>query len=319
MALDPQTAALLSQLVFMQDGVERDMGAFDVAAARAASQAMWQGLNGPDVGGCTITALNVPAAAGPVPARLYRPAAADATLALVVFLHGGGWALGDLDGYQTLVKALCGASGAAFLSVDYRLAPENKFPAGLEDGLAAVRWVWAEAAYLGVDPARVAVMGDSAGGNLAAVIAQQLRASADGRLAAQFLLYPMLDVASRHDVYPSRQRFGDGGYLISRRDIDVTTAWYLPDPALAHDPRVSPLLASDFDGLPPAVILTAGFDPLCDEAKAYADKLRAARVPVTFKCFENTVHAFLSFGDLAIARAGRAWLASQVKRLLATA
>lgn len=317
MGLDPETAALMAKLQDLGGGGTHDLGEADVAGMRAASRAMWQELNGPDVEGCTVTAISLAGPRGAVPARLYRPAnAAGHALPLVVFFHGGGWALGDLDGYQTLVKALCVSSGAGFLSVDYRLSPEHPFPAGLEDCLAAVRWAAAQAASLNIDPARIGVMGDSAGGNLAAVIAQMLRDDPAVKPAAQFLIYPMLDVASSHDAFASRRDHGNAGYVISVRDIEVTTAWYLPDVALARDPRVSPLLAPDVRGLAPAVIVAAGFDPLMDEARQYAGRLRAAGVPLRYRCFDTTVHAFLSFGGLAVAQEGRAWLAAQVQALL---
>ncbi|GAB4140175.1 MAG: alpha/beta hydrolase [Sphingomonadales bacterium] len=316
MKLDPETAALMKQLQFL-DGGERDMSAFDISEVRAAGKAMWQGLNGPEPEGCLATPMTLPGPAGMIPARLYRPAnAARQILPAVVFFHGGGWALGDLDGYDSLVKSLSLASGACFLSVDYRLAPEHPFPAGLDDALAAVRWVGDEAARLYIDPRRIAVMGDSAGGNLAAVTARYMRAQAGPPLAGQFLIYPMLDVASPHTRYPSRAAYGNQGYVISLRDIEVTTDWYLTDLALASQPKVSPLLAPDVDGLAPAVIMTAGFDPLRDEGHVYAEKLRAAGVPVNYCCFEATVHAFLSFGHLGIAQEGRAWLGAEVRRLL---
>lgn len=307
----------MEKLRFLEGAGAQDMGAFDIADVRAASRALFRDFNGPDAGGCSVTAVELPGPDGPVPARWYRPATARCEiLPLVVFLHGGGWALGDLDVYETLVKALCVASGACFLAVDYRLAPEHKFPAGLEDALAAIRWSAAEAGSLGIDPARIGIMGDSAGGNLAAALALLLRDDPHVRLAAQFLIYPVLDVASSHETFPSRMQHGNRGYVLSLRDIDVTTEWYLDDPALVSDARVSPLLATDFSGLPPAVILAAGFDPLRDEAVRYADRLRAAGVPVEFKCFEGAVHAFVSFGDLAVAQQARAFLAAEAQRLL---
>ncbi len=316
MNLDPETAALMQHLEFLGGG-ERDMSAFDINEVRAAGQAMWQGLNGPEPEGCLVTPVTVPGPAGMVPARLYRPAdSAGQTLPAVVFFHGGGWALGDLDGYDSLVKALCLASDACFLSVDYRLAPEHPFPAGLEDALAAVRWASQQADKLNIDRRRIAVMGDSAGGNLAAVTARCLRDEAGPWLAGQILIYPMLDVASPHARYPSRAAYGNCGYVISLRDIEVTTGWYLSDRALASQPNVSPLLAADLDGLAPAVIMTAGFDPLRDEGQVYADKLRSAGVAVTYRCFKTTVHAFLSFGHLSIAQTGRSWLGAEVRRLL---
>lgn len=320
MALDSGTAALLARLEEMGDGSTRDMGAVDAPTARVASRAMWAAFVGEDRSRGGAEHFAIPGIAGPIPARLYRPQAlepAQTLRPLVVFLHGGGWAMGDLDSYEPLVETLCTASGALFLSVDYRLAPEHKFPTGLEDGLTAVRWAAAHAAEIGGDPARIAVMGDSSGGNLAAVIAHRLRHDEHVHLAAQFLLYPVLDVASAHDSFPSRLRFGDGAYLLTCRDIEVTTAWYLDGRTPAEDPAVSPLLAEDFAGMPPTEILTAGHDPLQDEARIYADRLGAAGVPTQFRCFDTTIHAFLSFGTLDVARKGRAWLAERVSHHLA--
>lgn len=320
MALDSETAALLARLEEMGAGRTRDMGTVDAPTARAASRAMWTAFIGEDASPCRAEPLAIPGPAGPIPAWLYRPRAVEpgaALLPIVVFLHGGGWALGDLESYDPLVKVLCEASGVLYLSVDYRLAPEHKFPAGLEDGLAAVRWAAAHAAQIGGDRERIAVMGDSAGANLATVIAHRLRDDERARLAAQFLLYPVLDVASPHASFPSRLRFGDGTYLLTRRDIEVTTAWYLDGRTPPDDPAVSPLLAETFADLPPTLILTAGHDPLQDEARVYADRLRAAGVPTEFRCFETTIHAFLSFGVLDVARKGRAWLAERVSHHLA--
>lgn len=318
MTLDHSTAALLAKLEEMGAGANRDMGAVEASAARAASRAMWEPFIGNDDARCSIDPITITGRSNQVPARLYRPAdAGKEVLPLVVFLHGGGWALGDLDSYEPVVKDMCVRCNALFLSVDYRLAPEHKFPAGLEDGLAAVRWAAEHAEELGTDPTRLAVMGDSAGGNLAAVIAHRLRHDDHVRLAAQFLLYPVLDVASAHEDFPSRLRFGDGSYLLSCRDIEVTTAWYLDALTASDDPAVSPLLAESLSDLPPTVILTAGHDPLHSEARRYADRLCEAGVPTEFQCFETTIHAFLSFGILDVAQKGRAWLAERVSRRLA--
>lgn len=320
MTLDCGTAALLARLEEMGGGSSRDMGAVDAPAAREASRAMWTAFVGEDRSTGSAEHFDIPGSAGPVSARLYRPQGLGPERSLrplVVFLHGGGWAMGDLDSYEPLVETLCTASAALFLSVDYRLAPEHRFPAGLEDGLAAVRWATTHAAQIGADPARIAVMGDSSGGNLAAVIAHRLRHDERVHLAAQFLLYPVLDVASAHDRFPSRLRFGDGAYLLTCRDLEVTTAWYLDERTDAEDPDVSPLLAEDVAGMPPTVILVAGHDPLQDEARCYADRLVTAGVPTQFQCFETTIHAFLSFGTLDVARQGRAWLAERVSQYLA--
>lgn len=320
MTLDCETAALLARLEDMGGGSSRDMGAVDAPTARAASRAMWAAFVGEDRSPGGGERFAIPGIAGPIPARLYRPQGHEpchSSRPLVVFLHGGGWALGDLDSYEPLMQTLCTMSGALFLSVDYRLAPEHKFPAGLEDGLAAVRWATTHASKIGGNPARIAIMGDSSGGNLAAVIAHRLRHDECVHLAAQFLLYPVLDVASAHDRFPSRLRFGDGAYLLTRRDLEVTTAWYLDGRTGAEDPDVSPLLAKDLTGLPPTVLLAAGHDPLQDEARCYADRLIAAGVPTQLRCFETTIHAFLSFGVLEVAREGRRWLAECVAQHLA--
>lgn len=317
MALDGETAELLRRLAAMGGGRDRDLGVLEPEAARAASRFVWDAFVGEDRAEVDIASVEIPGPAGGIPARLYRPRAhAAGPRPVVVFLHGGGWAMGDLDGYEPLVKALCAGSGAAFLAVDYRLAPEHPFPAGLEDALAAVRWAAAEADARGLDGGRLAVMGDSAGGNLATVAARRLHAAGEVRLAAQFLIYPMLDVASPHWAYPSRLRHGDGDYLLARRDIEVTAAWYLGDRVEPAHPDVSPLFTDDLGMLPPTVILTAGFDPLLDEARRYRDRLLEAGVRVEFKCFEGTIHAFLSLGTLAVAHAGRAWLAGRVARHL---
>lgn len=320
MTLDCGTAALLARLEEMGGGSTRDMGAVDATTARVASRAMWAVFVGEErCAGCAKDFI-IPGGAGPIPARLYRPLTLEPVQTLrplVVFLHGGGWAMGDLDSYEPLMQSLSTMSGSLFVSIDYRLAPEYKFPAGLEDGLAAVRWAATHAMKIGGDPARIAIMGDSSGGNLAAVIAHRLRHDERVHLAAQFLLYPVLDVASPHDSFPSRLRFGDGAYLLTCRDLEVTTAWYLDGRTNAEDPAVSPLLAEDLAGIPPTVVLVAGHDPLQDEARLYADRLVAAGVPTQFRCFETTIHAFLSFGALDVARKGRAWLAERVSQHLA--
>ncbi len=317
MALDQQTAELLGRLNAPAEGASEAAAEVSIAAARIGARAVWLMFAGDDEAACRAEDIEVPGAAGPIPARLYRPLAPERKhLPLVLFLHGGGWSLGDLDSYDGLMRALCAGSGVAFLSLDYRLAPEHKFPAGLDDGLAAVRWLAQEAASLGADAGRLAVMGDSAGGNLAAVIAQSLADGSGPRLAAQFLLYPMLDVSVPHDAYPSRMAFGNGEYLLTRDAIDGAVAWYLDDPARVSDPRISPLLAQDLSGLPFTLLLTAGFDPLLDEARAYHARLRAAGVPTEFKCFETTIHAFLSFGVLDVAREARRFLARQVRARL---
>lgn len=317
MSLDSQTAELLHELGLMPDAPEVGMLEIGVEAAREGSRAVWHAYAGDESPLCLTEDVRLPGAAQPVPARLYHVSVEHWRASpLVVFFHGGGWSMGDLDCYDLFMRDLCVRSGATLLSVEYRLAPEHKYPAGLEDGLAAVRWAAHFVDIHGGDAARLAVMGDSAGGNLAAVIARRLHSEGRMRLAAQFLLYPMLDVSKPHSAYPSRMRFGDGEYLLTRASIDATTAWYLDGVGRPDDPDVSPLLVEDVSILPETIIVIGGHDPLLDEARLYVERLQAAGVATRFKCFETTIHAFLSFGVLDVARQGRAYLAEEIRRCL---
>jgi acetyl esterase len=221
--------------------------------------------------------------------RLYRPSAPSG--GLLVFFHGGGFVVGDLDTHEVPCRFLAERSGAAVLSVDYRLAPENRFPAAVDDALAAFRWAREHASELGADPRRIAVGGDSAGGTLATVVARL----ADP--AFQLLIYPGTDWNA--DTY-SRRRFAEG-FLLTAEDIAFYRAHYLPDDAAARDPRASPLLADDLAGMPPGFVVTAGFDPLRDEGEAYAERLAAAGVPVALRREPSLVHGFIN--AVAISRA----------------
>lgn len=230
----------------------------------------------------------LPGPAGPIAARLYVPFADGARRPLVVHYHGGGWVIGDLDTHDTACRHLAREADAAVLAIDYRRAPEHRFPAAVDDALAAFRWAAANADALGFDPARVAVAGDSAGGNLAAVIAQLATRDGGPRPAAQLLAYPVTDVSTKHASY---RLFADG-FLLTERDMDWFRGHYLPDDASARDPRASPLLAEDLRGLPPAVILTCGFDVLRDEGEAYARRLEDAGVPVVLRRYADLIHGF---------------------------
>jgi acetyl esterase len=232
---------------------------------------------------------------GPIPVRAYRPAGSDAEASLpaVVCFHGGGWVFGDLDTYDVLCRQVTNASGGILFSVDYRMGPEDKFPAAVEDAYAVTNWVGAGAGGRAVDSTKIAVIGDSAGGNLAAVVALMAR---DGgpKLAFQGIFYGVTDM--RWDR-PSHREFAEG-YLLSMPLMNWFLDQYLSDPADIHDWRASPLLADDHAGLPPAYILTAGYDPLRDEGKAYADRLAGSGAPVVYRCFEGQIHGFLSMGRI---------------------
>jgi acetyl esterase len=230
---------------------------------------------------------------GAIPLRLYRPLnpVRGATPVLVYF-HGGGWVIGDLDTHDTLCRQLANGAGIAVIAVDYRMAPEHRFPAAVDDCIAATRWVRANAAGLGLDAARMAVGGDSAGGNLAAVVTQAVRGDAAPKLAYQLLIYPATDM--RRGA-PSHTHNGQG-YLLTRDTMDYFHDHYITDPALDADLRASPLLHPDLTGLPPALVLTAGYDPLRDEGLQYANALTQAGTRSTHVCFERQIHGFILMG-----------------------
>ena len=233
-------------------------------------------------------------AAGHLPLRLYRPLGshADAVLPVLVFFHGGGWVIGDRDTHDSLCRQLCNASGCAIVSVDYRMGPEHRFPAAVDDCVAATCWVREQATALQLDAARLAVGGDSAGGNLAAVVCLALREAGQPLPAFQLLIYPATDMRM---VAPSHQTNGEG-YLLTRETMHYFRSHYIPDAARWSDWRASPLLAPDLRGLPPALVLTAGYDPLRDEGRQYADALSAAGCATQYVCFERQIHGFMPMG-----------------------
>ncbi len=245
--------------------------------------------------------LVVDGAAGKLPARHYSPGLKNAPL--LVFIHGGGFVLGDLDSHDAPCRLLCREGGMNVLSVEYRLAPEHPFPAATDDARAAFAWASAHAAELGADPGRIAVGGDSAGGNLAAVVAQTHKS----KVALQLLLYPTVD---RQKPYPSLDLFAEG-FLLTRRDISWFQEQYLGGKGSVGDPTVSPLLAKDLAGLAPALVITAGFDPLRDEGEAYARALAAAGTKVTHRRFDSQPHGFINL--LGVSRTSRAALVEIAK------
>src|SRR3954451_15900220 len=222
------------------------------------------------------------------PARLYVPAAAEPAGPLLVYYHGGGWVEGSPATHEPSCRLLAHLAGVRVLSVDYRLAPEHPFPAAADDALAAYRAARARAAELGADPRRVAVGGDSAGGNLAAVVALDLRGEPEAP-AFQLLIYPGLDMTRKH---PSRLRFGER-FILTEENMTWYQDQYAPDHSRRADPRISPLLAPELEGLPPAYIATALADPLRDEGEAYAERLRAAGVTVALHRHPQ-VHGFFN-------------------------
>jgi acetyl esterase len=234
--------------------------------------------------------LTIPGPDSPLRARHYRPGVSEAA-PLLLFFHGGGFVVGDIESHDGLCRMICRDAAIHVLSVDYRLAPEHKAPAALDDCVAAYRWALGHAAELGADPSRIGVGGDSAGGNLAALVALRSREEGIPQPTLQVLLYPVLDLSAKTR---SRTVFSDG-FFLSKQDRDWFTDLYLGGAGLAaDDARVSPLRAADLSGLAPALVLTAGFDPLRDEGNEYAAALRSAGVTVDHRQFDALTHGFAS-------------------------
>jgi acetyl esterase len=233
---------------------------------------------------------------GPIPLRAYRPAgsASEESLPLLMYFHGGGWVIGDLDTHDVVCRQLANGARCAVISVDYRMGPESPFPAAVEDCVAATRWAAAEAAQLRIDPRRIAVGGDSAGGNLATVVALTAREAGGPALAFQLLVYPATD---QRYGFASVERNGEG-YLLTRQAMEYFRGHYLPRRQDWDDWRASPLLARSLAGLPPALVITAGFDPLVDEGRAYAERLAAEGVQTTYREYPDMVHGFLLLGGV---------------------
>ncbi len=279
-SLDPDAADLLARLNEMGMRPYEELGGV-LRARSAIDGGRW--MQEPRAEISTRDVL-VAGDAGRLPARVYHPEP-GAVLPLVVHFHGGGWVGGSIAAADRPCRTLALASGCVVVSVEYRLAPENPFPAPLRDCVAATRWLAAHADEVGADGTRIALMGDSAGGNLAAATALVLRDEGGPAIAHQMLLYPALDQAGS---YPSREENGTG-YLLTAGSMAWFGWHYAADPA---DPYASPLRASDLSGLPPATIAVAGFDPLRDEGVAYAGRLRADGVPVALLEWPGTVHGF---------------------------
>jgi len=231
-----------------------------------------------------------------IPLRVYRPPGVSDSrrLPVLVYFHGGGWVIGDLETHDVLCRQLTAEAGVSVIAVDYRLAPEHKFPAAADDAWAATRWIAAHAAELGVDADRLAVGGDSAGGNLAAVVALLAREAGGPRIALQILLYPVTDLVSESQSYADLA----DGYMLTRDSMRWFRAQYLAKEQDAADWRVSPLRAPSLAGLPPALVVTAGYDPLRDEGEAYARRLREAGVSVDAVSFGGMIHGFVPMGRL---------------------
>lgn len=285
--LDPHFQLGLRAMGALSGGGLRDLG---VERNRQDMERQAFAISGTPVPLPRVQELSVPVDGADLPARLYSPVDDDRRLPLLVYYHGGGWVLGSIDTHDATCRHLCHTGQLRVLSVGYRLAPEHRFPTAVDDACAASAWAHAEADDLHVDQRRIAVGGDSAGANLAAVVCQQAALTGDPMPAFQLLIVPGVDMTGRRRSF---ELFGQG-YFLTAEDVDYYEKTYLLDEADRTDVRASPLLATDLSGLPPAYVAVAGFDPLRDEGEDYARRLAEAGVPVSLRRHESVVHPFIN-------------------------
>jgi acetyl esterase len=293
MALDPQVASVIDLIV------KSGRPAYHTLSPKEARRLFLETRPAstppaPQIG--TVRDLTADGPFGTIPLRVYRPGgmADSRPLPVLVFFHGGGWVIGDIETHDVVCRQVTAEAGISVISVDYRLAPEHKFPAAVDDAWAATRWIAAHGAELGIDPARLAVGGDSAGGNLAAVVALLARDAGGPKISLQVLTYPVTDLGAETRSYADLAE----GYMLTRDSMRWFRAHYLSKEEDALDWRVSPIRAPSLAGLPPALVITAGFDPLRDEGEAYARRLREAGVSVDAVCFGGMIHGFVPMGRL---------------------
>jgi acetyl esterase len=289
MALDPTIKSLLDAMA--ATGAP-PLGAQSVAETRAAFDNM--PLPRKQIDLPRVENRKIPGPAGEIPVRIYQPQGAGVKPVLV-YLHGGGWVIGTLDSYDATCRELAQGAGCVVVSVDYRLAPEHRYPAAPEDCYAAVQWVAANAASLGADAKRLAVGGDSAGGNLSAVVSQMARDKGGPAIRFQLLIYPVTDADFTRRSYVDNAE----GYLLTTASMRWFWDHYVPEKAKRAEPYASPLRAADLSGLPPAWVCTAEFDPLRDEGEAYAKRLQQAGVSTALMRFDGLIHGFVSMGLVA--------------------
>lgn len=315
MVIDPATGTFLEA---MRASGGKPLSESSVEEVRANVRAASAQLAPPPADVARVEDRRIPTAGGDFRVRIYTPHGGTAR-PIVVYFHGGGWAAGDVDTHDRTARYYAANAEAVVVSVDYRQPPEHKFPVAVNDSLAAVEWAVAHAREIGGDATRIAVAGDSAGGNLATVVCQLAKQRGGPRIAYQALIYPAVDLRDPVDdpAYPSRHQFGGGDFFLSMDDMEWFRSLYVTDPAReSRDARLSPI-AGDVAGLPPALVLTAECDPLRDEGKAYADRLAAAGVPVEYRCYEGTIHAFMSFaGAIPLGLEALSFVASRLRGAL---
>ncbi|HET7083570.1 MAG TPA: alpha/beta hydrolase [Rhizomicrobium sp.] len=286
MPLDPLVKAFLDRAAQIPRPKVWDMAP---AMARQSFAGMMQ-LTGPtDVAVGKVESFTIPGPDGALRARSYSPVAAVGPLPTLIYFHGGGFIAGSLESHDGLCRLFTAEGGFKVIAVDYRLAPEHRYPAAVDDAWAATQWIEQNAAQLGVDAGRVAVGGDSAGGMLAAIVTQLAREKGGLKIAYQLLLFPNTQIGGETS---SLKEFAVG-YFLERRAIEYFNSLYLAPGADTASPKLSPLRAKDFSGLPPAYVMLGGFDPLHDEGLAYAEKLKAAGIKVTVADYAQMVHGFI--------------------------
>nr|ACL67843.1 lipolytic enzyme [uncultured bacterium] len=288
MPLDPNVKAILDEMA-AQGGPALN----EVSPEAAREMFREMELSGEPEPVEAVEDRTIPGPAGEIPIRVYTPKG-DTPLPVLVFFHGGGFVIGDLETHDAECRALANAADCIVVSVDYRLAPEHKFPAALDDAFAATEWVASNASAIGADPNRIAVGGDSAGGSLATVVSQMAKDRGGPRLAFQLLVYP----PTQYGFDTASHAENADGYFLTRDMMDWFLAQYFTGEVDGSDPRISPLRTADLSGLPPALVITAEFDPLRDDGEAYAARLAEAGVPAKNTRYDGMIHGFFSMAAL---------------------
>ena len=312
MALDPESQKIIEAIAAANRPAWHTLSP---EAAREAYLAVRPAAQGPRPDGIAVTNRTMPGPGGPLPLRIYRPekAAPEARLPALVYAHGGGWVFGNLDSHDVLCATLAIDAGITVVAIDYRLAPEARFPAAFDDTVAALKWVAANGPALGIDPNRLAIGGDSAGGNLAAATAIWARDNKGPKLRMQLLAYPVTDGVERTESY----KLFHEGYGLGGETMEWFFDHYLPDRNARHDWRLSPIRAASLANLPPALVVTAGYDPLRDEGRAYAWRLQKEGTVTDLVEFGGMMHGFLSSPMLLHgARRGAALCAAALREAL---
>ena len=293
MPLDAQIESVMEQVAALGFPPSHTVSAQE---ARSNAKARPRG-KGPDVH--KVEDIKIPSDAGPIPARIYTPSD-ETSLPVLVWFHGGGWVVGDLESADATARHLCNESSSVIISIDYRLAPETKFPGAPDDCYAATQWVSENASSLNADPDKIAVGGDSAGGNLAAVVSLMARDKQGPKIGFQLLVYPVTEMNFNTKSYIDNAE----GYQLSRDGMIWYWDHYLEDKEASNNPYAAPMKAQSLQNLPPALIITAEYDPLRDEGKAYAERLKAEGVTTQYTMYSGMIHGF--FGMASVVDKGRA-------------